>query len=237
MKLPPVHADFDYQLGGPYVPPSGVKVVSRDRTAKPADGVYSICYVNAFQAQPDALDWWKSNHPDLLLRRGGEIVMDTDWNEAVLDTSTEQKRTALAAIVGGWIDGCAASGFKAIDPDNLDSFQRSQGALTQADNVAFARLIVQRAHTDGLAAGQKNAGELLAQHAVIGFDFAMVEECGTYNECGGYARVYGGRVYDTEYTDGGLAAACSAWQGKISIIRRDHDLTPAGSGGYVYRGC
>ncbi|WP_137022962.1 endo alpha-1,4 polygalactosaminidase, partial [Streptomyces albus] len=51
VTLPPAHADFDYQIGGAYTPPKGVKAVSRDHTAKPADGLYNICYVNAFQAQ------------------------------------------------------------------------------------------------------------------------------------------------------------------------------------------
>lgn len=47
--LPPVDARFDYQIGQPYAPPSGVTVVSRDREAAPAAGLYTICYVNAFQ--------------------------------------------------------------------------------------------------------------------------------------------------------------------------------------------
>src|SRR5262245_46420773 len=52
VALPPAHAKFDYQIGGAYAPPSGVRVVSRDHDAQPASGLYNICYVNAFQAQP-----------------------------------------------------------------------------------------------------------------------------------------------------------------------------------------
>src|SRR4051812_15827556 len=48
VKLPPLHAGFDYQLGGPYPPPAGVEIVTRDRTAPPVEGLYNICYVNAF---------------------------------------------------------------------------------------------------------------------------------------------------------------------------------------------
>ena len=66
--LPPVNAKFDYQIGGPYTPPSGVQVVSRDRTAAPAAGLYNICYINAFQVQPDEVTWWQQNHDDLLLQ-------------------------------------------------------------------------------------------------------------------------------------------------------------------------
>ena len=66
--VPPANATFDYQIGAPYPPPRGVRVVSRDRSSAPAAGLYSICYVNAFQVQPEELGWWKGAHPDLLLR-------------------------------------------------------------------------------------------------------------------------------------------------------------------------
>ena len=43
VTTPPVHAGFDYQIGGPYTPPAGVQVVSRDHDASPAAGLYNIC--------------------------------------------------------------------------------------------------------------------------------------------------------------------------------------------------
>lgn len=158
---PEPHVGFDYQIGGPYTPPSGVGAVSRDRTVKPAAGLYNICYVNAFQAQPDATAWWQTNHPDLLLRNTtGDLVMDEDWGEALLDISTPAKRERLAAIVGEWIDGCATDGYQAVEADNLDSYERSDGRLTPEHDLAFARLLVDRAHAAGLAIGQKNAPDL-----------------------------------------------------------------------------
>lgn len=65
---PAANVTFDYQIGGAYTPPAGVGAVSRDRGDDPADGLYNVCYVNAFQTQPDALGWWEKNNPDLLLR-------------------------------------------------------------------------------------------------------------------------------------------------------------------------
>jgi hypothetical protein len=54
---PPVNARFDYQIGEPYTPPRGVRVVSRDWfDAKPPRRGYAICYVNAFQTQDDSPD-------------------------------------------------------------------------------------------------------------------------------------------------------------------------------------
>ncbi|MGP3991683.1 endo alpha-1,4 polygalactosaminidase [Streptomyces sp. 3N207] len=235
---PPVHAGFDYQIGGAYPPPDGVRVISRDRGHSPASGQYSICYVNAFQAQPDALDRWQRHHPELVLRtKGGKPVLDTDWNEALLDTSTAAHRKALARIVGRWIDGCAKKGFQAVELDNLDSYERSGGRLTEADNVAFAALLTRRAHRSGLAAGQKNAQELPARRSTMGFDFAVTEECGQYKECGQYAKAYDDRVLDVEYTAKGLAAACRTWGKRLSVVRRDLDVRPAGEDGYVHERC
>src|SRR4051794_40006595 len=79
VRLPTGNAPFDYQIGGGYPPPSGVQIVSRDRNDMPAPGLYNICYVNGFQAQPDEATWWQTTHPDLLLRdAGGAVVIDTD---------------------------------------------------------------------------------------------------------------------------------------------------------------
>ncbi|MFG3408016.1 endo alpha-1,4 polygalactosaminidase [Streptomyces sp. NPDC048142] len=235
---PEANVSFDYQIGGAYTPPAGVGAVSRDRGDQPAEGLYNVCYVNAFQAQPDALDWWQKNHPDLLLRDGdGDPVDDEAWGEALLDTSTAGKRTRLAKIVGGWVDGCAKSGFQAVEPDNLDSFERSDGLLTPAHNAAFAKLLADRAHTAGLAIGQKNTTGLLEQRGKIGFDFAVTEECGRYDECADYASAYGDRVFVVEYTDRDFTKACSSVGAKVSVVRRDHDVRPAGEPGYVFDTC
>ncbi|CAM5307674.1 endo alpha-1,4 polygalactosaminidase [Streptomyces californicus] len=235
---PTAHVRFDYQLGGAYPPPAGVGAVSRDRGARPADGHYNVCYVNAFQTQPDALDWWETNEPDLLLRDGdGEPVEDDAWGEALLDTSTATKRSRLAKIVGGWIDGCATSGFQAVEPDNLDSHERSDGLLTPEHNAAFAKLLADRAHAAGLAIGQKNTTDLLERRKEIGFDFAVVEECGRYDECGDFADAYDDRVFVVEYADRDFARACASVGTQASVVRRDLDVVPAGRPGYVHRTC
>ncbi|OXY92913.1 endo alpha-1,4 polygalactosaminidase [Streptomyces sp. 2R] len=236
--LPQANATFDYQIGGAYTPPAGVKALSRDRGAQPVRGLYNVCYVNAFQTQPDAMDWWQKKNPDLLLRdSSGEPVNDEAWGEALLDTSTAAKRTRLANIVGGWIDGCAKSGFQAVEPDNLDSYERSGGRLTKAHNAASAKLLATRAHAAGLAIGQKNTTDLLGQRKSIGFDFAVAEECGRYDECADYATAYGNRVFVIEYTARDFSKACSSAGAKLSVVQRDLDVRPAGRSGYVFRTC
>lgn len=111
VTLPPIHGQFDYQIGGPYKPNASVTIVDRDMTVAPVPGVYSICYINAFQTQPNQKAWWTKNHPNLLLRANNKLVEDPDWpGEYILDTRTAQKRAALAKIVGAWIDQCASKG-------------------------------------------------------------------------------------------------------------------------------
>ncbi|MCW8102782.1 endo alpha-1,4 polygalactosaminidase [Streptomyces tauricus] len=236
--LPTANATFDYQIGGGYTPAKGVTAVSRDRSAKPAKGVYNVCYVNAFQAQPDVLDWWQKHHPDLILRdKNNHQVIDEDWDEALLDTSTAGKRTRLAAVVGAWVDGCAKSGFQAVELDNLDSYERFGGRLTKAHNEAFAKLLAARAHAAGLAAGQKNTVDMLPDRKKIGFDFAVAEECGEYNECGAYAKAFANRVFVIEYKNAGFRRACADFGAKLGIVQRDLDVSPRGSEGYTFRTC
>ncbi|MFC8083541.1 endo alpha-1,4 polygalactosaminidase [Streptomyces sp. NPDC057340] len=232
---PPAHAGFDYQIGGAYTPPAGVTVVSRDHTASPAPGLYNICYVNAFQAQPGAEQDWDD---DLLLRdANGDVVYDTDWGEAFLDIRTADKRERIAEKVGTWIDGCADKGFQAVEPDNYDSYTRAGDLLDAADAQGLIKLLAERAHSDGLAIGQKNTVELAPNREANGLDFAVAEECGEWDECGDYTAEFGDRVIVVEYTAKGLSKACAGFGDELSIVRRDRDVSPKGSSGYVRETC
>jgi hypothetical protein len=247
-SLPTPHARFDYQISGAYPPAADVGIVDRDWHDAPAVGKYGVCYVNAFQTQPEEYAFWhRSENGGLILMDGEDEVVDEQWNELVLDTSTADKREAIAAIVGGWIDACAAKGFQAIEPDNLDSWTRSHDLLDQADNVALARLLATRAHADGLAIAQKNTSELAPLHAEIGFDFAVVEECQPFDDCGDFTAAYGTRWIEIEYPDNrdipdfdgpqNFADACAARGSSISIVYRDRDVVKPGNAAYVNRYC
>ena len=244
IMLPPANAQFDYQIGGSYTPAASVGIVDRDRKALAVAGKYSICYVNAFQTQPDERAFWTTgaNASLLLKKTNGSYVTDPGYpDEILLDTRTTAKRAAIAVIMDTWFAGCATSGFKAIEPDNLDSWTRSGKRLTQSGNAALATLLAQKAHARGLAIAQKNTTELLASRKAIGFDFAVAEECNVFSECTSFTAEYGNQVYEIEYTDGGgvpnFNAACSALGSQISIIYRDRDVLPTGSAGYTYRAC
>ena len=239
ITLPPENGIPDYQLGGAYEPAVDVQIVARDRSDPPADGLYSICYVNGFQTQPGELDTWPA---DTLLLRDGDPVIDPDWpDEVLLDTSTSEKRRQIIDMVSPWIIGCAQDGYDAVEFDNLDSYTRSDGALTLEQNLALATELVSVAHDTGLAAGQKNAAEdTVALQEQASFDFAVTEECAAYRECETYTAAYGPHVIDIEYTastDRSFAELCAQAGSPRSMVHRDRDLTLPGDEGYVFETC
>ncbi|WP_439592010.1 endo alpha-1,4 polygalactosaminidase [Microbacterium sp.] len=234
IPLPPAEAKPDYQLGGAYAPAEGVQVVARDRTAEPAEGIYSICYINGFQTQPGE-EW-----PEylLLIDGNGDPVIDPNWpDEMLLDTSTAEKRDGIARRIEPWIEGCAEKGFDAVEFDNLDTYARSDGALAFDDNLALAKALTEAAHDNGLAAAQKNSAEDAEQlKEQAGFDFAVVEECAVFGECDAYADVYGAHVIAIEYSDQlskeEFDQICEA-----GAVLRDRDLTTPGDPAYVAHWC
>ena len=232
---------FDYQLGGGYDPVDGVGGVARDSTDLADPDRYSVCYVNGFQSQPADRASWLAN-PDLVLFDDGEPVIDENWpDELILDTSTDQLRTRIAARIGENITHCAEAGFDAVEIDNLDSYTRSKGRLTENDALALAEKYAVTAHTAGMLIGQKNAAELGTRgRDEVGFDFIVAEECHRYDECGAYTKVYGSAMIDIEYTDnlrGSFAEVCDDAQTPYSTILRDRDLVPANHAGHVFEAC
>ncbi|MBW8091829.1 MULTISPECIES: endo alpha-1,4 polygalactosaminidase [Streptomyces] len=240
VALPPVHAGFDYQIGGAYTPPAGVKVVSRDHSASPAPGLYNICYVNAFQTQaagdPGGPDDWNR---DLLLKDGnGNVIIDPDWDEAILDITTDAKRQSIANKIKVQIDECAAKGFNALELDNFDTYTREVvgGRITASHAQSYIRLLSSYGHGKGLAVGQKNTVELAPNHAANGLDFAIAEECGAWNECSRYLSAFGDHAIFIEYKDAGMKKACQ-YGDRVSVVQRDVNVSPAGSSGYVRKTC
>ncbi|KAJ6489084.1 glycoside hydrolase family 114 protein [Mycena sanguinolenta] len=245
LPLPPPNGKFDYQIGGAYTPAADVVVVTRDNSESPVPGKYNICYINAFETQANAISFWESpaNVGLMLHNSDGTLFEDPNWpGEYFLDTRTDANRQAIATILNGWIDTCHSKGFDAIEPDNLDTFTRSDGLLTAADNLALAKLFTDHAHSLGLAVAQKNTGAELGAsgQSTAGFDFAVAEECQKYSQCDAYAAVYGNEMLEVEYTDNGIAlwnAACAARGSAISVIYRDRGVVPPSSSAYYYQEC
>ncbi len=242
--LPPTEGVFDYQLGATAGRSPGgatIDVVARDATAAPLEGAYNVCYVNGFQTQPGA-DW--SEHPSALLRdASGDPVRDPDWpDEIVLDPSTAASREAILEVIGPVIEGCADDGFDAVEIDNLDTWTRFD--ISRDDAFALAAAYVSTAHDLGLAIAQKNAAEATRPaHDDLGFDFAVVEECGAYDECAAYTDVYGPHVLQIEYPDSladagvTFADVCALPDRAPLTILRDRELVGQDDAAYIYDAC
>jgi hypothetical protein len=249
-KPPPANARFDYQIGGDYRLPSGVRVVSRDWFAGRAPrGTYAICYVNAFQTQDDEPGVTRRDErlawpQDLVLTSLGD---DPNWGgEYLIDISSADRRKRAADWIEPMIRTCKRKGFDAVEYDNLDSWTRFDDTPRAGDvpfgkdaAIAFAALLARRAHWLGLAVGQKNTVELTRRQARgrIGFDFAIAEECGRWDECQGYRAVYGNRVIAIEYRRADFARTCRRVGSRISVVLRDVGVTRPGSRSYVYDSC
>lgn len=224
-RVPPSGTDLDYQLGGPAPVPDRVGIVVRDRRDAPLPDRYNVCYVNGFQTQPDERRFW-SKRSWLVLHRRGAPVVDQAWGEWLLDIRTARKRRALTRIVGRWTARCAKDGYQAVEYDNLDSYTRSHGMLRRRHAVAFARGLVRRAHRAGLAAGQKNLAGFDGTR--IGYDFAVAEECGRYDECGRYVDHFGAAVLAVEYRPRDFRRACRGYGDLVPVVLRDRALAPDG---------
>jgi hypothetical protein len=252
-ELPTANAKWDYQIGGDYPLPSGVRVVSRDWFIGEApESAYGICYVNAFQTQADEAGVdrpdEKSNWPPHLVLT--ELGDDPNWGgEYLIDISTADKREEAAAyVLEHMTSECADKGFNAVEFDNLDSWTRFDGTpvadevpFEKREAVLYAELLVDDAHDLGLAAAQKNTTDLTRGEArtQIGFDFAIAEECGRWKECGYYSSLYGNLVFVIEYRLKDFKKDCKKkkLRKRLSIILRDINVTQPGSGTYVYRAC
>ena len=197
------------------------------------------CYVNAFQTQPDG----DGSRPDLTSNWPSEVVIteleDPEWGgEFLIDISTSELRSTAAAHVQQMIETCASKGYNAVEFDNLDSFTRyDDSGFTQADAVEYATLLVTNTHALGLAAAQKNTAELLGFKDAIGFDFAVVEQCGEFDECEQFSTAYNEAMVDIEYQDSSFTNACSAIGGTSAVVRRDVGVTAPGSSTYVIDQC
>ena len=247
--LPPTSGVFDYQLGGVYDRvdtadgPVDIDVVVRDATAAPLEGAYSVCYVNGFQTQPGD-ERWQDRTEVLLHNADGGLVVDPAWpDENILDPSTSEQRAAILEVVGPVIDGCADDGFDAVEIDNLDTWTRFD-EIDEAGAHDLAKAYVERAHAAGLAIAQKNAAEITRiAHTELGFDFAVTEECGAWDECAAYTEVYGDHVLQIEYPDSladrsaTFEEVCGQPDRSPLTILRDRDLVAAGDADHLYEAC
>ena len=135
----------------------------------------------------------------------------------------------LAPIMLRRLDECAAKGFDAVEPDNMEIFTNDTGfPLTPADQLRYALWLADESHRRGLAIGQKNAPDQVKDLVEV-FDFAITEDAFYYGwaeEMLPYIQA-GKPVFVAEYTDldGDFEKFCKqSGQLGFSTILKQRDL-------------
>ncbi len=224
-------APFQIQLDGGVPDDPGAALVIVDNEV-PADavatlhatGAYVVCYLSVGTSEeyrPDVGDF-----PESVL--GAPLP---DWpDERYVDL---RALDVLGPIWAARLDACAAKGFDAVDPDNIDAFENDSGfPLTADDAVAAYAWLADAAHARGMAVGQKNAPSLAGR--LVGLaDFAVTEECLTQGWCGEVAAYVdaGKPVLAIEYVEDGatLARWCAeAGAARLSLLVTTLDLPGTG---------
>jgi hypothetical protein len=166
-----------------------------------ARGKRAICYVNVGATESFRNDL--GSVPATAI--GSELV---DWpGEHWLDIRDATVRSAMAAR----FRTCAALGFDAVEPDNMDGYANNPGlSFTAADQLSYNLWIADQVHALGMAVFQKNDSDQVGALEPA-FDGAIVEQCSERNECGRYTPYLsaGKPVLNAEYVDSAQYCATS----------------------------
>jgi hypothetical protein len=146
-------------------------------------GITVICYMEtgAWESyRPDA-----ARYPSTVLGKGVDGYPD----ERFVDI---RQVDVLLPIISARIDLAASKGCDGIEPDLDDTYDgyTTGFTLTEADQLAFNHAVADVAHARGLLIGLKNgaSSDGSFERAMVEFtDWALNEECNTFDECSGYS--------------------------------------------------
>ena len=107
----------------------------------------------------------------------------------------------LGPIIKSRLDLAVQKGCDGVEPDNVDAYMHDTGfPITSEHQLRYNIWLSEEAHKRGLSIGLKNDGDQ-ANILEPFFDWALVEECFLYNECGKYEVFInkGKAVFEVEY--------------------------------------
>ena len=136
---------------------------------------------------------------------------------------------ALAHIMEARLDLCAAKGFDAVEPDNIDGYTNDTGfPLTYDDQLQFNRWLANEAHERGLSIGLKNDSDQV-DDLIAYFDWALTEDCVAEGWCGDMQPFLEAEktVFAAENTDMGVSLTEVCDEGEalgLSVILKDREL-------------
>jgi hypothetical protein len=194
-----------------------------DTAQSVVDGLHALGYkVIAYMSCGTSEDW-RSDYSRFTAADKGNAV--GGWaGENWLDTRSANVR----AIMTDRFARAKAKGFDAVEPDNIDGYTNNPGfPLTAATQLNYNQWIADTCHGLGLSVGLKNDVDQINSLQPY-FDWALNEECLTYQECSGYSSFInaGKSVFHVEYK----SYSCTSLNTMhVNSMRRNLDLTAAGT--------
>lgn len=193
-----------------------------DVSKKTVDELHSqgrrvICYIDVGsweQYRPDRKDFPKS-----VIGKKYEGYPNERW----LDIRRFHR---FAKPLKARIAMCARKGFDGLEPDNIAGFENDTGFPIKAKHqLRFNRWIARQAHRRGLSVALKNDGRQ-AKKLVHNFDYAVVEQCFQYSECGQFRPFVraGKAVYSVEYETPKRKFCARAKKLRFNAIGKEYDL-------------
>jgi hypothetical protein len=191
---------WQWQLQGKFELTPGADVYDIDGEAATLGDVRSIhrhrdkaiCYIDVGSWEEFRPD--KNQFPQSVLGKRYEGFPNERW----LDIAHFHK---FASIIEARIENCAEKRFDAVEPDNIAGYENKTGfPLSAGDQLRYNRWIANQVHKRGMAVAFKNDPKQ-ARQLVGDFDFAIVEQCFQYDECGFYKPFIdaGKAVFEAEY--------------------------------------
>jgi hypothetical protein len=153
-----------------------------------AVGDYAVCYIDAGGIENYRPDWdvfrrWHRTHGRSLL---GKPFSKRFPEERWANVGGVRPRAFLLRMMERRTRLCARAGFDAVEYDVVEAWASGKRVtgwnVSYRDQLAYNRGLARIAHRHGLAAALKN--DLGQVEDLVGdFDFAINEECFTYEEC------------------------------------------------------
>jgi hypothetical protein len=176
-----------------------------------------VCYLDVGAWESYRTD--AGRYPRSLLGKAYAGFPDERW----LDV---RRLEALAPILRRRFDLCRRKRFDAVEPDNLAGYENRTGfPLSAADQLRFNRWVAREVHRRGMAVALKNDPAQVRQ--LLGsFDFAVVESCFDYDECGSFEPFVtaGKAVFLAEYDMQPSEFCAAAGRLGFSAIAKQEDL-------------
>jgi hypothetical protein len=208
---PPQHLTWYWQLDGNQIKTEPVMATDFDPDTRGAasivstlhaDGQHAICYVDVGTAENYRADYKEIPTKDLGKTNGwpGERWLD------IRDIA------GLEPIMNARFQACAAEGFDAVEPDNMDGYENTTGfPLTAASQLAYNEWVANAVHSLGMAVFQKNDPDQSATLQPY-FDGVIDDQCNQYDECSSFDPYLaaGKPVLNAEYKASQMTKACAA---------------------------